>query len=236
MPISRQDRMAEKLAERPDPGEKGPRARMKKVLLAQAMDLMQQSTIPSISDVAAAAQVSRATAYRYFPSQAAMIQEAVLEALGPVLSWESDSPDAEERIEDLLTFAIPRVAQYEATHRGALWLAIDQWARSRPGGPGVEDRIARGSRRRLLVDALAPLQGQLSEQHLDRLTQGLSLIFGIEALVVLRDIWDLDDGSIQDVIVWTASAMVQKAIRESEGGPVAMPNKNKGRRTTKRAP
>jgi AcrR family transcriptional regulator len=34
---------------------------------------------------------SRATAYRYFPTQAAMIQDAVDEALGPILAWHSDS-------------------------------------------------------------------------------------------------------------------------------------------------
>ena len=65
----------------------GPRARMRKIMLDAAMRLMQDGQIPSVSDVAEAAQVSRATAYRYFPTQSALIQAAVDEALGPILAW-----------------------------------------------------------------------------------------------------------------------------------------------------
>ncbi len=74
--------------------DRGPRARMRKIMLDAAMRLMQDGLIPSVSDVAEAAQVSRATAYRYFPSQSALIQAAVDEALGPILAWTSDSRDA----------------------------------------------------------------------------------------------------------------------------------------------
>jgi AcrR family transcriptional regulator len=50
--------------------------------------------------------VSRATAYRYFPSQAALIQAVVDEALGPVLDWTSDAKDPERRIADLVALPI----------------------------------------------------------------------------------------------------------------------------------
>ena len=63
---------------------------MKRHMLATAIRLMQDGFIPSVSDVAEAAEVSRATAYRYFPSQAAMVQAVVDEALGPILAWHSD--------------------------------------------------------------------------------------------------------------------------------------------------
>ena len=89
-------------------------------MLDTAMGLMQRGLIPSVSDVAEAAEVSRATAYRYFPSQAALIQETVDEALGPILEWTSESDDAEERVSELFTFAYPRIEEYEATPpRGA---------------------------------------------------------------------------------------------------------------------
>ena len=60
MPVSRQAN-AVALA-----SETGPRVRMKRMLLDTAMQLMQRGVIPSVSDVAEAAEVSRATAYRYF--------------------------------------------------------------------------------------------------------------------------------------------------------------------------
>ena len=83
------------------PQKTGPRVRMKRMLLGSAMELMQRGIVPSVSDVAEAAEVSRATAYRYFPHQASMIQAAVGEALGPILAWSSQSPDPQVRVADL---------------------------------------------------------------------------------------------------------------------------------------
>ena len=70
--------------------ETGPRARTRRLLLDTAMTLMQAGRVPSVTDVAEAAEVSRATAYRYFPTQAALVQAAVDEALGPILAWRSE--------------------------------------------------------------------------------------------------------------------------------------------------
>lgn len=231
MVVSRQeDRLAGKLASTPAGDVKGPRARMKKVLLAQAMELMQNGIIPSVSAVAEAAEVSRATAYRYFPSQAAMIQEAVVAGLGPILDWSSDSHDADERVADLLGFSLPRINQFEATHRAALWLSIDQWARSRAGAFDEEEFIARGSRRRLLSEALEPLRDRMAPARFDKLAQALSLIFGIEALVVLKDIWGLEEDEARDVLLWAASALVRGAVAESGERRPASRKTGKGRK------
>ena len=200
---------------------------MKRTLLGSAMELMHQGKIPSISDVAVASEVSRATAYRYFPSQAAMIQEAVTEALGPILDWSSDSDDANQRVIDLLQFSYPRIEQYEATHRGALWLAMDQWARRRAGMLEGEERIVRGSRQRLLDDAIAPLRDELDADEFDKLTSALSLVFGIEALVVLKDIKGLGGDDAREVALWAARALVHYAIKESGQGRAARSNKHK---------
>ena len=195
----------------------GPRVRMKRMLLDKAMQLMQQGTIPSVSDVAEAAQVSRATAYRYFPHQAAMIQAAVDEALGPILAWTSGSADPEERVADLLAFAYPRIEAYEATHRATLLLTLYQWTRRTAGTLGDETEIVRGHRKRLLAEAVAPLRGRLKRATFDRLTQSLSLIFGTEAFIVLKDIWGLDGEESRRVAIWAAHALVRAA---TEGAAV----------------
>ena len=109
-------------------------------MLETAIRLMQDGFVPSVSDVAEAAEVSRATAYRYFPSQAAMVQAVVDEALGPILAWRSAEKDAERRVAELLGFAFPRMLEYEATHRAALSQALDQWARRQAGTLGGEAR------------------------------------------------------------------------------------------------
>ena len=143
---------------RPRQGNPGVRARTRKLLLDTAMQLMQAGRVPSVTDVAEAAEVSRATAYRYFPTQAALVQAAVDEALGPILGWRSDLPDAEDRIDGLLCFAYPRLDEYEATLRAALLQAMDQWSRRRAGTLGDEAPIVRGNRKAVLYNALAPLR------------------------------------------------------------------------------
>jgi AcrR family transcriptional regulator len=191
---------------------------MKRKLLDTAMQLMQRGVIPSVSNVAEAAEVSRATAYRYFPNQAAMIQDAVDEALGPILGWKSESPDPEKRIIDLIAFAYPRMEDYEATHRATLLLSLDQWTRRHAGTLGDEAEIVRGHRKQLLAEALAPLRKRLGKAAFDRLTQSLSLIFGSEALVVLKDIWRLDATEVREVAIWAAHALVRTAVAEADAG------------------
>jgi AcrR family transcriptional regulator len=184
-------------------------------MLETAMRLMQSGVAPSVSDVAEAAEVSRATAYRYFPTQAALIQAAVDEALGPILDWSSEADDAESRVTALLDFAYPRMEQYEATHRAALLLALDQWARRQAGTLGSEARVVRGNRKALLQQAASPVQTKISATAFDNLVQALSLLFGIEAIVVLKDIWGLDGAEAQRVASWAAGALVRTAIAEA---------------------
>jgi AcrR family transcriptional regulator len=195
--------------------EKGPRARMKRIMLDTAMRLMQQGLIPSVSDVAEAAEVSRATAYRYFPSQAALILATVDEALGPILEWSAGSDDPADRVAELLSFAWPRIEAYEATHRAALLLALEQWTRRQAGTLGAEERFTRGHRKTLLADAMKPLKRRLGRQRFGRALQSLSLVSGIEAFVVLKDVWGLDGGEARRVVLWAARALVRAAAAEA---------------------
>jgi len=196
--------------------ESGPRMRTRRLLLDTAMALMQAGRIPSVTDVAEAAEVSRATAYRYFPTQAALVQACVGEALGPILAWRPGSADAEQRVEDLVAFAYPRIDEYEATLRAALLQAMDQWSRRRAGLLGDEAPIVRGNRRELLASAVAPLKGRVGAAELDRLRQALSLLFGTEAFVVLKDIWGLDGERARAVALWSAHALVRATVAEAE--------------------
>src|SRR6478736_2916702 len=98
MDVSRQQSTASGGAEQAQAVVRGPRARTKRLMLETATRLMQSGVTPSVTEVAEAAEVSRATAYRYFPSQAALVQAVVDEGLGPILEWRSDSSDAERRV------------------------------------------------------------------------------------------------------------------------------------------
>jgi AcrR family transcriptional regulator len=194
--------------------ERGPRARMRKMMLHAAMRLMQDGVVPSISDVAQEAQVSRATAYRYYPTQSALIQAAVDEALGPILKWQSSSDDAEQRVSELITFSYPRMNDYEAPLRAALRLALDQWAQLHAGKLKPKEAMVRGHRIELLSSAVAPLRRKLGKARAERLTQALSLVFGTEAFVVLKDIWHLDRDGAEEVALWTCHALIRCAAED----------------------
>jgi AcrR family transcriptional regulator len=194
---------------------------MKRLMLDTAIRLLQDGGSPSVSDVAEAAGVSRATAYRYFPSQAAMIQAAVDEALGPVLDWSSVEMDPRKRVAELFGFAYHRMQAYEATHRAALLLALDQWQRRQAGTLGAETRVVRGNRRGLLKSAVEPLAARIGKEAAERVTQSLSLLFGIEAIIILKDIWGLDAKGAERVASWAADALVEAALAEDAQGESA---------------
>jgi len=196
--------------------ESGPRARTKRIMLDAAMRLMQEGQIPSVTDVAEEAQVSRATAYRYYPTQGALIQATVHEALEPILAWQSGSEDPGQRMGELLTFAYPRIEMYEAPLKAALRLALDQWARGHAGRMGGEKAVTRGHRIGLLASAIAPLKKRLGRRRFERLSQALSLIFGMEAIVVLKDIWGLDIKKAEEVALWTSDALIRSAVEEAD--------------------
>jgi AcrR family transcriptional regulator len=187
-------------------------------MLDTASRLMQAGINPSVSEVAEAARVSRATAYRYFPSQAALVQAVVDEGLGPILTWRSDATDARRRVAELFDTAMPRIEAFEATFKAALKLSLEQWAKRQAGTLGGEPPLRRGHRVELLKDALAPLKGVLKRRPFDRLAQALSLVFGVEVLIVLKDIWGLDSADTLAVAQWAARALVDAALaQEGEG-------------------
>lgn len=208
-------RQSEAGAEEADRGPlTGPRARTGRLMLETAIRLMQAGATPSVSEVAEAAGVSRATAYRYFPSQAALVGAVVDEALGPILTWSSESTDPARRVAELIATGLPRIEAFEATFKAALKLSLEQWARGRAGTLGEEPEFKRGHRTELLNKALAPLQGRLPAEKLDQLAQALSLVFGVEVLTVLKDIWGLGGQETQSVAQWAASALVRAALEE----------------------
>jgi len=184
-------------------------------MLETATRLMQGGVTPSVSEVAEAAEVSRATAYRYFPSQAALVHAVVDEALGPILTWKSSSKNAERRVAGLIDTAMPRIEAFEATFKAALKLSLDQWAQRQAGTLGAEPAFRRGHRISLLEDAIAPLKDQLPPRAFTRLAQALSLIFGVEVLVVLKDMWGLNGKEMLSVVQWAAGALVQAAAGEA---------------------
>lgn len=197
----------------PPPGpESGVRGRTYRLLLDQAMELAADGRLVTVAEVAAAAGVSRATAYRYFPSRSQLISAIVGESLGPVRRFESHKTDGRERLQELFTRTFPRFRQFEPHMRAALQLSLEHWALERSGNID-EEPYRRGHRVAILARAATPLKSRMRKSEFRRLLCALSLIFGIEPYVVLKDIWGSSDREVQAVTRWVADALIDASLR-----------------------
>src|SRR6185437_11118866 len=91
-------------------GRERQKGRTRKALLAAAVELLAAGQTPSITEVADAAEISRRTAYRYFPTQEQLLVEAALEGLRPAIMDAVERPDAVEARLDRAVLALQRGA------------------------------------------------------------------------------------------------------------------------------
>ena len=196
------------------------RERTRSAIMEGARKLLRDGKIPSVADAAEAALVSRATAYRYFPTQSALIQEAVHTGLPN--TWEPDRRHADlmafaDRVERAVAEMLTLTHDNEAILRGVLLLSLQQWATIQAGDKIEEELVTRGRGRIPAIQAaLAPYRDTLTPAALRRLTIGLSLIVGAESLVVLRDIWDLEETEAKEVARWIARTLAQATANTIE--------------------
>jgi AcrR family transcriptional regulator len=184
-----------------------------------ARKLLREGKVPSIADAAEEAGVSRATAYRYFPTQGALVKEAVDDVLLTGRSaWEErlgDTPELTERVERYVSLVFGVMQENEALMRGSLLLALEQWAKVQAGEELGEEPIKRGGRLEAIAATLEPFTEKLGEETIRRLSVALSMVVGIEAHVIFRDIWELDDEEAQQVSLWMARVLAEAAAKES---------------------
>jgi AcrR family transcriptional regulator len=191
-----------------EPSLKGAAARTRKLMVMTASAMMRRGLSPSVSEVAEEAGVSRSTAYRYFPTLSDMIRAVVAEALGPILTWDAPATDGKARLTSLYSDTFSRLSEHEATFRAAIRQSLEPDV----GQPG-DKTLGRGHRLALLTRAVHG--SELPPEDARRLVLALSLTFGIEALIVLKDICGLDDRQAKEVALWSAQALLMSARREA---------------------
>jgi AcrR family transcriptional regulator len=220
MPVSHNGRAEHPAAPVPSDPRANQRERTRSAIMEGARKLLREGKIPSVADAAEAARVSRATAYRYFPTQSALIQEAVHTGLPN--TWEPDRRHADlmafaDRVERAVAEMLTLTHDNEAILRGVLLLSLQQWATIQAGDKIEEELVTRGRGRIPAIQAaLAPYRDTLTPAALRRLTIGLSLIVGAESLVVLRDIWDLEETEAKEVARWIARTLAQATVNAIE--------------------
>jgi AcrR family transcriptional regulator len=187
--------------------------RTRQALVDAAKALAANGRPLTIADVAEAAQVSVATAYRYFSSPNDLVLEAATPRVPQIMADLPDDPA--DRIDEV----VRRLAEIQFGDE-ALWRAILRADLERWGQQAVLDPEARvptrGSNRLDIVqEALAPLAEKLPPQLHRRLIMATMLVCGMEALVAARDACGLERDEAIKVMRWAAQALLQVALRDS---------------------
>ncbi len=195
------------------PGRPNQKSRTRKDLLEAASRLMKQGRRITVEDVAEEALVSRSTAYRYFPSIESLLVEAPIDGAVPDpedLFSGMSSDDPVERLERVDAALYEMISANEPALRLMLSHTIPRDVTGEHGR-GVPPRQNR--RTALIEAALAPSRDQFRPAALKSLTKALALVIGTEAMVVFKDVLQIDDAEARKVRRWAIRAMVDAARR-----------------------
>jgi AcrR family transcriptional regulator len=196
-----------------DTGRINQKHRTRTAVLEAAAKLVREGKTPSVAEAAEAASVSRATAYRYFPTQESLLVEVATtggpawmhDVLGPLAS----SNDAEARVQAVVDAVTALMVEHDRGLRTMLKLSLERTLED-----GRNTPVREGRRASYLDEALAPLRATLRPGELERLNAALGMVIGTEALVVLRDIYGLDPDDARSLMRWAASVLFRAATEE----------------------
>jgi Bacterial regulatory proteins, tetR family. len=193
-------------------GRVNQKLRTRQALIEAAIALRDEGQQPTVAQVAERAKVSRATAYRYFPTVEALISETAADRDMPPLEriWRpGDDPVkgmglAANALNKLLIEDEIGLHVMERSFM-TVWLENESHEPLRPG--------RRLSYIEPIVDSMKDV---LAPKARKRLKQALSIVMGTEALIAVRDISGASTEESLDASAWAARALVRQALAEAE--------------------
>jgi AcrR family transcriptional regulator len=188
-------------------GRSRQKLRTRAALIAAARDLIAQGRSPTVEDAAAAAAVSRTTAYRYFANQAQLLAAAHPETEARSMLPKSPPKDPASRLDAVVERIVRLIVDTEPQLRTMLRLSLE------PGftGPLL---LRQGRAIGWIEEALEPLRDRLPPAHIRRLTLAIRTAIGIEALVWLTDVAGLSRKDAARLMRWSAAALLRGALAE----------------------
>jgi AcrR family transcriptional regulator len=189
--------------------------RTRQDLLEAAARLMRQGKIPKLADVAKEAMISRATAYRYFSSDEALLTEAPLHSRAPTatqLFSDETSLDPEERLLKANAALHDFVWENQTQLRVSLAGVLSQLAKASKGSHEI---LRQNRRTEIIQAALAPARDRLENKTYGKLCAALALVFGTESMLVFRDVLHMEEARAREVEDWVVRVLTQAALVES---------------------
>jgi AcrR family transcriptional regulator len=188
------------------------KARTRQVILDAVARLLDAgTTAPTVDDIVVAANISRATFYRYFPSPAEALWHVVVDQWIPptddLLMGADDVGERVRRVEDTINGYLLGVANATRAFERAM---LD---RTLSGQDLPEDRPAR---RLAYIDAaLEPIADDLDPEDLFLVRHALALTMGSSVVPALLDTCGLDATRARVVTAFAAQAIVNEARRRA---------------------
>ena len=191
------------------------RRRTRAALVEAAKKAVQRGETPTIEAAAEAAGISRATAYRYFTSQQALLLETSLDAIStiPDPSLVDEGP-VESRVDKAIRFFVRMAHSHEPFMRTFLMLSMDHWLHTLKDGKDGH-ALRKGRRIPWLDRALTPVKS-LSPRQKRRLRTALSMLCGVEAMIVAKDVCGCTAKEAEDASRWAAQAILRAALDETK--------------------
>jgi AcrR family transcriptional regulator len=186
--------------------------RTREALITAARELVADGVTPTVEAAAEAASISRTTAYRYFPSQRALLVAAHPETAAASLLPEDAPDDAATRLDLVIDSFTRTIVETEAQQRTMLRLSLEADADERAQLP-----LRQGRAIKWIEEALLPLSSQMSKADLRRLVLAIRSATGIEALAWLTDVAGMSRTDATKLMRWSAQAMLRSALADHAG-------------------
>jgi AcrR family transcriptional regulator len=193
-----------------DTGRVNQKRRTREALVAAARQLVAEGRTPTVEEAAAAAGISRTTAYRYFTSQRVLLGAAHPETAAASLLTDDSLTDPRERLDATVQAIVQLIIETEPQQRTMLRLSLEATPDERAALP-----LRQGRAIGWLTEALEPLRGTLSPRELQRLVYAVRATTGIEALVWLTDVAGLSRKEAADLVRSSALAIYDQAVGAS---------------------
>jgi AcrR family transcriptional regulator len=186
------------------------KARTRAALVAAARDLLSQGVTPTVEQTADRAEISRATAYRYFPNRRALVAATYPEVELTSLLGQDPPADPLARLDRATERLCAHLLEHEPELRAQLRLSLEADA-------GGEDRLPFRQGRAIgwIQDALSPLRESLGAAELRRLAIAIRAACGIEPLVWLTDVAGLSRRDAVAVMRSSARTLLRAALPDA---------------------
>lgn len=186
-------------------GRTAQKQRTRDALLAAARQLIGDGVTPTVEATADAAAISRTTAYRYFPNQAALLTAAYPETAATSLLPPDPPADPEARLLLVVDRFLDVLFDAEPQQRTMLRLSLDP-------NNNQDLPLRKGRAIAWFTDALEPMRATLGDDGIRSLVLSLRSAIGIEAFVWLVDVVGLSRQETRAQMRWTAATLYAGAI------------------------